>query len=406
MSGLHVDSEVGRLRRVLLHRPDLELRRLTPANRERLLFDDVLWAERARREHDGFADALRARGVEILYLADLLSDTVAIPEARRWVLDRTAGDRTHGPALAAALRGYLEDLDPVVLARTLVGGLTRAELGGEIAGLTARAMGPGDLVLAPLPNHLFTRDTSCWIYGGVSVNPMATATRRRETVHLEAIYRFHPAFATADFTTWFGGVDERWGAATLEGGDVMVIGNRAVVTGMGQRTTPAAVELLSRALFRSGTVDSVLAVQLPAVRSYMHLDTVMTMIDRDAFVMHPGVADHARTWRLTPGNSTDEVVAVEESTAVDAIAKALELDSVRVFTTGGDEMEADREQWDDGINLLALEPGVVVAYDRNVDTNRKLRRAGIDVVTIESSELSRGRGGSRCMSCPLERDAV
>ncbi len=411
----HVDSEVGRLRAVLLHRPGLELNRLTPSNCNELLFDDVLWAKRARQEHDAFADVLRDRGVEVLYLHELLAETLTDPKARAWVLEHSVHERLLGPALAADVLHLLDDLDAPELARSLLGGITRSQLHSTSPGLASAMLEPADLVLGPLPNHLFTRDTSCWIYGGVSLNPMAKLARKRETVHLEAIYRFLPRFASSDFNVWFGGVEIDWSRATLEGGDVLVIGNGAVLIGMGERSTPYAVELLAQRLFACGAAREVLAVELPRERSYMHLDTVMTMIDRDAFLMYPGVVDGARTWSITPGAvdvggspslvGSDLVVTAMPS-LFDALARALDLDAVRVFTTGGDSMEADREQWDDGNNLLAIEPGVLIAYDRNVDTNTKLRKAGFEVITVEGFELSRGRGGARCMSCPLVRDAV
>jgi arginine deiminase len=401
----HVRSEVGRLQQVMLHRPGLELLRLTPSNCADLLFDDVLWVKQARNEHDAFADALRERGVLVHYLHELLEETLQNEKARAWVLERSINERTLGPALAEHVLDYCSALGAAELARVLLGGIVRSDVTPATRSLADATLGPADFVLTPLPNHLFTRDTSCWIYGGVSLNPMAKAARRRETVHLEAIYRFHPRFASEEFGVWFGGVDEDWGRATLEGGDVLVIGNGAVLIGMGERSTPVAIELLAQRLFAAGAAREVLAVELPKARSYMHLDTVMTMIDRDAFLMYPGVVEDARTWSVRPGDEPEELVVEARPSLFAAIQESLRVDALRVFTTGGDTMEADREQWDDGNNVLALQPGVVVAYDRNVDTNTKLRKAGIEVITIEGFELSRGRGGARCMSCPLEREA-
>ena len=403
-------SEIGRLRTVLVCRPGLAQRRLTPANCESLLFDDVMWVTQARNDHHAFTTAMKERGVHVLEMHNLLATTISDPLARDWLLHRKLGPDFVDEETARTLRPWLEALEPELLAEHLIGGVSRAELGQDAKGLQAHCASAADMLLPPLPNTLFTRDSSCWIGSGAVLSPMYWPARRQETLLIAAVVRFHPLFAAEGgqlTQALWGDPDRDHGVATLEGGDVMCLGQGVVLVGMGERTSPQAVSQLARNLFAQGAANHVLAAQIPKSRGAMHLDTVFTFCDVDLVTYFPDVVDAIRVHSLRPGSGPDLLdVRTESKPLLEVVAAVLGIKALRTVATGGDAYEAEREQWDDGNNLLALSPGVVMAYDRNVYTNTRLRKAGVEVITLPSSELGRGRGGSRCMSCPIERDAL
>lgn len=405
-----VHSEVGQLRKVMVCSPGRAHRRLTPSNCDSLLFDDVIWVEAAKRDHFDFVSKMRYRGIEVVEMHDLLTETLAIPEARTWVLDHEIIPNEVGLDLVDDIRAFLEEMPARELAETLIGGLSTdefpEELGGERMKLVREAAGISEYLLPPLPNTLYTRDTTCWIYGGVTVNPLFWPARHEETLLAAAIYRFHPDFA-GKVRVWWGDPLADHGLATLEGGDVMPIGKGNVLIGMSERTSRQAIVLLAATLFEAGAAERVIVAAMPKLRAAMHLDTVFTFADRDCVLVYPDICDSIRTFSYRPGARQGELdFRRDEGSLIDTVGEALGVNKMRVVETGGDAYVRERTQWDSGANLVCASPGVVFAYDRNTYTNTCLRKAGIEVITIPGGELGRGRGGGHCMTCPIIRDPL
>jgi arginine deiminase len=393
----YADSEVGRLRTVLLHRPGPELKRLTPRNNDSLLFDGIPWVGRAQDEHDAFAGALQDRGVEVLYLVELLVETLSVADARKDVTEAVLSDVRLGDTLRRRVESHLSGLDPADLATALTAGIAHEELRTG-SGLPYTLMDRHDFVIDPLPNLLFTRDSSVWVRDQVAVTSLAMPARERETTLTRAIYTHHPRFA-GSARLYEPGLEH------VEGGDVLLLGAGVIAVGVGERTTPAGAERIARRVFERGLAHTVLAVPIAQERATMHLDTVCTMVDADAVVMYPNIADSLVAYALTSGDDGELRIASGRP-FLDAAAAAMGIGQLRVIDTGLDPITAEREQWDDGNNTLAIGPRLAVAYERNVETNARLEAAGIEVVRIAGSELGSGRGGPRCMSCPILRDPL
>jgi arginine deiminase len=388
------DSEVGRLRMVLVHRPGAELKRITPRRRDCLLFDALPWVGRAQQEHDVFTQALRDQGVEVLHVTELLQDALEYQAARDQAIGSVLADTAMGDELQAQVHGHLDGLDPESLAQVLIAGLAPDELRtGQ--GVVFELIDRHDFVIDPLPNLVFTRDSSVWIGDRVAVASLAAAGRRRESELMQVIYDHHPSFAGTKYL--YGPGLER-----VAGGDVLLLAPGVIAVGVGEQTTPAGVERLARRVLDAALAHTVLAVPIGARAPAGHLDTICTVVDIDTVVMHPAAAFTLTAHTITSRSSGMRVSRPQPF--LEAAAQAMGIERLKVIETGLDPLTGPREQWEDGSNALAIGRGLAVCHERNVETNARLEAAGVEVIRVPGSELGSRRGGPRCMSCPVGRN--
>ena len=403
-TGIHNTSEIGRLRRVLLHRPGGELENLMPEYLERLLFDDIPYLKEAQKEHDAFADCLRSQGVEVVYLADLVAESLTDGEVRRELLRQFLDEADiQDSRTREAVEEYLSAMPDREMVDAMMAGIRKGQLRTGSARLGDYLSAAGDdypFAVDPMPNLYFTRDPFATIGTGVSLHKMHTVTRNRETLFGKFIFEHHPVYKNAP--RWY----DRGLTSSLEGGDILILSPQVLAVGISQRTREDSIDTLAETVLSyDGTFRKVLAFNIPKTRSFMHLDTVFTMVDRDKFTVHPNILGQLTVFVMELDENRKMTIRQEDGRLEDILKEHLELDSVTLIPCGrGSEIDAAREQWNDGSNTLAIAPGEVVVYARNYVTNQSLEEAGIRIHTIPSAELSRGRGGPRCMSMPLWRD--
>jgi len=404
-----VHSEIGKLRRVLVCKPGLAMDRLTPTNRNALLFDEVPWTAQAKRDHAAFVADMVARDIEVLEFHDLLAEALAAKGAREWTLERAIKPKETGLGVLDCVRSYLDSIDDAALARYLLGGMSVFDLPDEYRCIAEKLIrrNPGDneYLIDPLPNALYTRDTTCWIFDGVTMNPLYWDARKGETLLMKTIYDFHPDFA-GQATVWWGDPEKDWGKATVEGGDVLIIKDRTALVGLSERTSRQGIMLVAEALFEQNAADRIIVAMIPKMRAAMHLDTVFTFADHDVVTAYRPIVDYIKTFSMYPGDNGKIDVTEEKDAFLDVIASAIGIKDLKVIGNGPNEYAGERQQWDSGNNVIALEPGVVMAYERNTYINSELVKAGVEVIPITSAELGRGRGGGHCMTCPILRDKV